>query len=65
MAPIIRQGTVEEKATVDLEAGKAYKIHVEYTNTMPASGGKRDLSQPALMRGVVRLHRSCPASDYY
>ncbi|KAG8920897.1 hypothetical protein FRC00_009389, partial [Tulasnella sp. 408] len=46
------QGTVEEKAIVDLSADKPAKILVEYTNTSPQDGRKRDLSQPALMLGV-------------
>lgn len=48
------QGTIEEKAVVDLVGGEAVEILVEYTNTSPpGSEGDRDLSQPALMRGVV------------
>lgn len=48
-----RQGTVEERATVTLDADKPVKILVEYTNTKPPQGPEADLSQPALMRGVV------------
>jgi hypothetical protein len=47
------QGTVEEKAVVDLVAEKATEILVEYTNTSLPDGPERDYSQPALMRGVV------------
>lgn len=48
------QGTIEEKAVVDLIGGEAVDVLVEYTNTSPPdSEGDRDLSQPALMRGVV------------
>ncbi|PCH38789.1 glycoside hydrolase family 3 protein [Wolfiporia cocos MD-104 SS10] len=46
------QGTVEEKASVDLVKGKAVDIMVEYTNTKPPDGPEADRSQPALMRGV-------------
>lgn len=46
------QGTVEEKATTDLVAGKTYEIQVLYTNTQPPSHEDGDRSQPALMRGV-------------
>ncbi|KAG8904325.1 hypothetical protein FRB99_001910 [Tulasnella sp. 403] len=55
------QGTIEEKAIVDVTAGKPLKIYIEYTNTVAGDGGKEDLSQPALMRGV-RLG-GCPAID--
>ncbi|KAF9264923.1 glycoside hydrolase family 3 protein [Marasmius fiardii PR-910] len=44
------QGTVEEKAVIQVEAGKSLDILVEYTNTKPPTD---DISaQPALMRGV-------------
>ncbi|KAJ7580984.1 glycoside hydrolase family 3 protein [Mycena floridula] len=47
------QGTIEEKATVNVSAGTPVDVLVEYTNTSPpdteGSGGS---SQPALMRGV-------------
>lgn len=46
------QGTVEEKATVHLEAGVSVDVYVEYTNTKPPEGPEADRSQPALMRGV-------------
>ncbi|KAF8163026.1 beta-glucosidase [Crassisporium funariophilum] len=50
------QGTIEEKATINLEAGKSVDILVLYTNTPPLDGddekGEGRLSQPALMRGV-------------
>jgi len=50
------QGTVEEKAVVDLEAGKAVNVLVEYMNTPPPDdsedNSKRTSAQPALMRGV-------------
>lgn len=49
-----RQGTVEEKAVIKLEAGKPVDVFVEYTNTKPPEGPEADRSQPALMRGVVR-----------
>ncbi|KZT58969.1 glycoside hydrolase family 3 protein [Calocera cornea HHB12733] len=45
------QGSAEEKAVVDLVAGKDYKILIEYTNEMPADQ-QRSNSQPALMRGL-------------
>lgn len=52
-----RQGTIEEKATVDLVAGKAVEVLVEYTNSPPPdslnNGMDRGNAQPALMRGVV------------
>ncbi|EGN92018.1 glycoside hydrolase family 3 protein [Serpula lacrymans var. lacrymans S7.3] len=50
------QGTVEEKATVNLKAGSPVELLVEYTNTVGASseddGVDKGNSQPALMRGV-------------
>lgn len=46
-----RQGSAEEKATLNLEAGKPVDIYVEYDNLSPAAKGVQ--SQPALMRGVV------------
>ncbi|KZT03419.1 glycoside hydrolase family 3 protein [Laetiporus sulphureus 93-53] len=46
------QGTIEELGLVDLVAGKAAEISVEYTNTKPPEGAEADNSQPALMRGV-------------
>ncbi|KAI0315538.1 glycoside hydrolase family 3 protein [Amylostereum chailletii] len=46
------QGTIEEKAVVDLEAGNSVDVLVEYTNTPPPDAAEADLSQPALMRGV-------------
>ncbi|KAF5376574.1 hypothetical protein D9757_008256 [Collybiopsis confluens] len=51
------QGTIEEKATIQLEAGKPVEVLVEYTNTRPSpdedNGGKSaPESQPALMRGL-------------
>jgi beta-glucosidase len=55
---------VEEKATVDLVAGKSVHVRVEYTNTGPPeddANGEQRLSQPALMKGV-RLG-GCPKVD--
>lgn len=49
------QGTIEEKAVVNVTAGKTLEILVEYTNTPPpvdGPGPERDFGQPALMRGV-------------
>ncbi|THH09589.1 hypothetical protein EW146_g8641 [Bondarzewia mesenterica] len=49
------QGTIEEKAVIDVIAGKSLEISVEYTNTDPPEigpGAERDFGQPALMRGV-------------
>ncbi|KAF9562128.1 beta-glucosidase [Agrocybe pediades] len=50
------QGTIEEKATINLTAGKSVDVLVLYTNTAPPDGedenGEGRLSQPALMRGV-------------
>ncbi|KAG6833210.1 hypothetical protein H0H87_010273 [Tephrocybe sp. NHM501043] len=50
------QGTIEEKATIDVIAGVPMDVLVEYTNTSPPDGadenGEGRLSQPALMRGV-------------
>ncbi|KAF8652748.1 hypothetical protein AX16_004245 [Volvariella volvacea WC 439] len=50
------QGTVEEKAIVQLTAGVSVDVLVEYTNTMPPDGadenGEGRNAQPALMRGV-------------
>lgn len=55
--PCIRQGTIEEKATIHLNAGQSVDVLVLYTNTPPPDGedenGEGRLSQPALMRGVV------------
>jgi len=52
-----RQGTIEEKAVFDFEAGKSVDIIVEYTNTSPpVENGEGKSSQPALMRGVVSHH---------
>ena len=45
------QGTVEERATVHLEADKSVDILVDYTNTKPPNSAID--TQPALMRGVV------------
>ena len=63
-----RQGTVEEKATVNVEAGKPIDIYVEYTNTPPPDSTQADMSQPGLMRGVVSIRllhiiRSRPDPD--
>ncbi|KAL4246517.1 glycosyl hydrolase 3 family protein [Abortiporus biennis] len=55
------QGTVEEKAIIDVVAGKSLDVYVEYTNTKPPEGPETDRSQPALMRGV-RLG-GCPRID--
>ena len=57
----VRQGTVEEKAVIDMSGGEAVDVLVEYTNS-PAEnveGEDKDevQSQPALMRGVVRPFR--------
>ncbi|KAI0050040.1 glycoside hydrolase family 3 protein [Auriscalpium vulgare] len=47
------QGTIEEKAVLNLTAGKSVDVLVEYTNTDPPDGEEsKDYSQPALMRGV-------------
>ncbi|KAH9483793.1 putative beta-glucosidase I [Psilocybe cubensis] len=50
------QGTIEEKATINLNAGQSVDVLVLYTNTPPPDGddenGEGRLSQPALMRGV-------------
>lgn len=48
------QGTIEEKATLSLEAEKPVDIEIVYINTSAANEeGEEDLSQPALMRGLV------------
>lgn len=48
------QGSVEEKAIIETVAGKSVDVMVEYVNTSPPdSTHERDLSQPALMLGVV------------
>ena len=55
---------MEEKATVDLVAGKSVRVLVEYTNIGPPeddANGEQRLSQPALMKGV-RLG-GCPKVD--
>ncbi|KAJ3929581.1 MAG: glycoside hydrolase family 3 protein [Lentinula lateritia] len=51
------QGTIEEKATVKLEAGKKVDVLVEYTNSYPPpnqndEGKTVPNAQPALMRGL-------------
>ncbi|KIK63846.1 glycoside hydrolase family 3 protein [Collybiopsis luxurians FD-317 M1] len=51
------QGTIEEKSTVDLKAGKPVDMLIEYTNTYPPAnkddeGSSTPESQPALMRGL-------------
>lgn len=49
------QGTIEEKAVLDLEGGKPVRINVEYTTIPPPdtdSNDERRNAQPALMRGV-------------
>ncbi|KAG6850469.1 hypothetical protein H0H93_012890 [Arthromyces matolae] len=49
------QGTIEEKATIDVIADVPMDVVVEYTNTPPPDDdehGEGRLSQPALMRGV-------------
>ncbi|KAJ7632378.1 glycoside hydrolase family 3 protein [Roridomyces roridus] len=47
------QGTIEEKAIVDLTAEIPVDILVEYTNTSPPAKDEDDISsQPALMLGV-------------
>ncbi|KAE9389742.1 glycoside hydrolase family 3 protein [Gymnopus androsaceus JB14] len=51
------QGTIEEKATVQLEANQAVDVLVEYTNSYPPpdkddEGTTVPNAQPALMRGL-------------
>ncbi|KAJ7684834.1 glycoside hydrolase family 3 protein [Mycena polygramma] len=46
------QGTIEEKAVVDLTANVALDILVDYTNTSPPKEEDDISSQPALMLGV-------------
>lgn len=59
-----RQGTIEEKASINMEGGKPVDILVIYTNTPPPDGdddkGEGRLSQPALMRGVVSVINTAP-----
>ncbi|KAL0947223.1 hypothetical protein HGRIS_013340 [Hohenbuehelia grisea] len=60
------QGSTEEKAVVELVAGEAVDILVEYINTPPPDDGSEEAiekrnAQPALMRGV-RLG-GCPKID--
>ena len=50
-----RQGTVEEKAVVNVKAGKSLDIYVEYTNTPPPDSTQTDMSQPGLMLGAVSI----------
>lgn len=40
-------------AVIKFAAGEPADIVVEYTNTKPPAGSEADISQPALMRGVV------------
>ncbi|KAJ7172746.1 beta-glucosidase [Mycena filopes] len=53
------QGTIEEKAVIDVVAQIAVDILVEYTNTSPTREEEDISSQPALMLGVVS-HPSRP-----
>ena len=55
LSPLFRQGTVEEKATVFLSAKTPALIEVSYLCSDPpdAAQKEKDLSQPALMRGLV------------
>ncbi|KAF8212521.1 glycoside hydrolase family 3 protein [Mycena galopus ATCC 62051] len=46
------QGTIEERAVVDLAANVAVDVLVEYTNTSPPKEEEDVASQPALMLGV-------------
>ncbi|KAJ7349434.1 glycoside hydrolase family 3 protein [Mycena albidolilacea] len=46
------QGTIEEKAVIDLSADVAVDVLVEYTNTSPPKEEEDVSSQPALMLGV-------------
>ncbi|KAF7309925.1 Beta-glucosidase [Mycena indigotica] len=47
------QGTIEEKAVIDLTAHKPVDILVEFNNRPPPRDGETNVSsQPALMRGV-------------
>ncbi|KAJ3723517.1 glycoside hydrolase family 3 protein [Lentinula guzmanii] len=51
------QGTIEEKAIVELEANKTVNVLVEYTNSYPPpdkndKGNTVSNAQPALMRGL-------------
>ncbi|KAJ7694074.1 glycoside hydrolase family 3 protein, partial [Mycena rosella] len=47
------QGTIEEKAVINLNAQVPVDVLVEYTNTPPPTDGSDDVSsQPALMLGV-------------
>lgn len=50
-----RQGTIEEKVTLDLSSDNDAEIVVEYTNTPPPNtdDGTSGNAQPGLMRGVV------------
>lgn len=59
------QGTVEEKGTIEMIKGKSVDVLVEYTNTPPPDAGERDLSQPALMLGVVRPLSSYSARGFH
>lgn len=54
------QGTVEEIGELEVKEGNGIRVEVVYSNTSPEEGkGERDLSQPALMLGVVsRVERS-------
>ena len=58
-----RQGTAEEKATVNLVENQGVEIRVLYTNSPPPPDPNEDItkrnSQPALMRGLVAMRFSC------
>lgn len=59
---------MEEKATINLTAGRPVDVLVEYTNTSPPDvdehSEKRN-SQPALMRGVVSWSLNAKCSLAY
>lgn len=50
-----RQGTVEETAVVELKAGEPVEIVIQYNTARGPMEGELDRSQPALMRGLVRI----------
>ncbi|THU99349.1 glycoside hydrolase family 3 protein [Dendrothele bispora CBS 962.96] len=46
------QGTIEEKAVIDMEADKSVDVFIEYTNTSDLTTNGDASAQPALMKGV-------------
>ena len=59
------QGSMEEKAVVQITKGTSVEVLVEYINSSPPDAGDKDLAQPALMLGVVRILFLRAASSFF